>query len=75
MESRLAMTKAWNDSSVGCSLLSFQEKLPQCPQTEQDMLTWLMESEECHSIESIAMRMLNVNFVSMHTTTKVCRKL
>ncbi|KAF9060591.1 cytochrome P450 [Rhodocollybia butyracea] len=39
-----------------------------------DMLTWLMETApsttDQHYTESISMRMLNVNFVAMHTTTK-----
>ncbi|THU75981.1 cytochrome P450 [Dendrothele bispora CBS 962.96] len=38
-----------------------------------DMLSWLMATAEPlrpHSNESLAMRMLNVNFVALHTTTK-----
>ncbi|KAJ7585059.1 cytochrome P450 [Mycena floridula] len=38
-----------------------------------DMLTWLIEaapSAQKDSPESLAMRMLNVNFVALHTTTK-----
>ncbi|KAJ4480063.1 cytochrome P450 [Lentinula aciculospora] len=38
-----------------------------------DMLSWLMEtspSYEGYSVESLSMRMLNVNFVALHTTTK-----
>ncbi|KAJ3876069.1 cytochrome P450 [Lentinula edodes] len=38
-----------------------------------DMLSWLMEASPLHeeySTESLSMRMLNVNFVALHTTTK-----
>ncbi|KAJ7494801.1 cytochrome P450 [Mycena galericulata] len=40
---------------------------------ENDMLTWLMDTapaDDEHSVESLAMRMLNVNFVALHTTSK-----
>ncbi|KAJ6531847.1 cytochrome P450 [Mycena capillaripes] len=40
---------------------------------ENDMLTWLMETapaDQEYSAESLAMRMLNVNFVAIHTTSK-----
>ncbi|KAJ7285046.1 cytochrome P450 [Mycena rebaudengoi] len=40
---------------------------------ENDMLSWLMDTapaEHEHSAQSLAMRMLNVNFVAIHTTSK-----
>jgi len=40
---------------------------------ENDMLTWLMDTapvDDEYSAESLAMRMLNVNFVALHTTSK-----
>ncbi|KAJ7756492.1 cytochrome P450 [Mycena maculata] len=40
---------------------------------ENDMLTWLMDTapaDQEYSVESLAMRMLNVNFVAIHTTSK-----
>ncbi|KAJ7158703.1 cytochrome P450 [Mycena filopes] len=37
---------------------------------DNDMLTWLMDSAPEQSPESLAMRMLNVNFVAIHTTSK-----
>ncbi|KAJ6576531.1 cytochrome P450 [Mycena vulgaris] len=43
------------------------------PTVENDMLTWLMDTAPAdheYSTESLAMRMLNVNFVALHTTSK-----
>ncbi|KAK7440643.1 hypothetical protein VKT23_016992 [Stygiomarasmius scandens] len=43
------------------------------PVPHNDMLSWLTSNTEDlqpRSIESLAMRMLNVNFVALHTTTK-----
>ncbi|KAJ3807698.1 cytochrome P450 [Lentinula aff. lateritia] len=42
-------------------------------EVQNDMLSWLMEASplnEEYSTESLSMRMLNVNFVALHTTTK-----
>ncbi|KAJ3917078.1 cytochrome P450 [Lentinula edodes] len=42
-------------------------------EVQNDMLSWLMEASPLHeeySTESLSMRMLNVNFVALHTTTK-----
>ncbi|KAJ7227249.1 cytochrome P450 [Mycena pura] len=50
-----------------------QQKLKGQQPAHEDMLTWLIQSEapeNGHSIESVAMRMLNINYVAMHTTTK-----
>ncbi|KAJ7170740.1 cytochrome P450 [Mycena crocata] len=41
--------------------------------SKNDMLTWLMDTAPAnheYSPESLAMRMLNVNFVALHTTSK-----
>ncbi|KAK7440639.1 hypothetical protein VKT23_016987 [Stygiomarasmius scandens] len=46
---------------------------PSKPIPPNDMLSWLMstsEDRQHRSVESLAMRMLNVNFVALHTTTK-----
>ncbi|KAF9060911.1 cytochrome P450, partial [Rhodocollybia butyracea] len=52
-----------------------RQKLRQDPTftLPNDMLSWLMEMASPtveHSTESLSMRILNVNFVAMHTTTK-----
>ncbi|KAJ7678849.1 cytochrome P450 [Mycena polygramma] len=58
---------------LGPMIADRREKRANGNAEENDMLAWLMDTapvDQGYSAESLAMRMLNVNFVAIHTTSK-----
>ncbi|KAJ7678861.1 cytochrome P450 [Mycena polygramma] len=58
---------------LGPMIADRREKRANGNAEENDMLAWLMDTApvgQHYSAESLAMRMLNVNFVAIHTTSK-----